>query len=412
MMNILWISHFVPYPPKAGMLTRSYNLLREVSRYHNIYLIALIQEKPLRTMFKNTEEGLIEAKQNLSGFCKSVEFLNISRGSTRLGKYIIATGSLLSTSSYSVEWLRSDSMQQAIDSILEEKDIHAIHADTISLAPYVENIKNRTMLLTHHNIESHMMLRRAEGTNNWLKKLYYYIEGKKLEKYERKVCPLFSVNITCSPLDSERLSNVCSGLYIMEIPNGVDTNYFKPQQLDVVPYSLIFAGGLNWYPNLSAMEFFVYEVWPLLKEKCNNVVMDIIGQDPSQDLLDLSKSDPSLRIHGFVDDVRPYISRAAVYVCPISYSGGTKLKVLDALAMEKAIVANPVSCEGIDVENGKSVLYAIEPEEYVECIVKLFENDNLRVSMGKRGRQQIKELYSYENIGKRLSELYTSASRK
>jgi glycosyltransferase involved in cell wall biosynthesis len=303
-------------------------------------------------------------------------------------------------------------MQRAIDRILEGHDIHVIHADTISLAPYVENIKDRTMLLTHHNIESHMMLGRAEGTNNWFKKLYYYIEGKKLEKYERKVCPLFSVNITCSPLDSERLSNVCSGLHIMEIPNGVDANYFKPLQLDVVPYSLIFAGGLNWYPNLSAMEFFVYEVWPLLKEECGNAVLDIVGQDPPQELLDLSKSDPSLRIHGFVDDVRPYISKAAVYVCPISYSGGTKLKILDALAMEKAIVANPVSCEGIDVENGKSVLFATKPKEYVECIVKLFKSDDLRVSMGKQGRQLINNSYSYENIGKRLSGLYTTASRK
>jgi glycosyltransferase involved in cell wall biosynthesis len=119
-----------------------------------------------------------------------------------------------------------------------------------------------------------------------------------------------------------------------------------------------------------------------------------------------------LRIHGFVDDVRPYISRAAVYVCPISYSGGTKLKVLDALAMGKAIVANPVSCEGIKVENGKTVLYATKPEEFVECIIKLFENDTLRTSMGKKGRQLVNEFYSYASIGKQLSELYTSAKKR
>jgi glycosyltransferase involved in cell wall biosynthesis len=327
-MNILWISHFVPYPPKAGMLTRSYNLLRESSKYHDIYLVAFIQRKPLSTMFVNADEGLIEAEQHLSGLCKQVEFQEIPSECTRLGKYLVAIKSLLSTSSYSVDWLHSDTMQRTIDSILDQVDIHVIHADTISLAPYVENKKEQTMLLTHHNIESHMMLKRAEGTSNWIKKLIYNIEGRKIEKYERKVCPLFSVNITCSQLDSERLSNVCHGLNIKEIPNGVDTNYFQPQQLDTEPYSLIFAGGLNWYPNLSAMKFFLHEVWPLLKEKRENIVIDIVGQDPPQEFLDLSESDPSLRIHGFVDDVRPYISRAAVYVCPISYSGGTKLKVL------------------------------------------------------------------------------------
>jgi glycosyltransferase involved in cell wall biosynthesis len=205
------------------------------------------------------------------------------------------------------------------------------------------------------------------------------------------------------------LLDVCSGLHIEEIPNGVDMNYFTPNIMEVEPYSVIWVGGLNWYPNLAAMQFFVDEVWPLLKNKYDNIVLDIIGQDPPPEFLKLSENDDSFRVHGFVDDVRPFISKAAVYVCPISDGGGTKLKVLDALAMEKALVANPISCEGINVVDGKTVLYATRPEEFVASISRVFEDDELRKSMGKQGRQLVNEQYSYTSIGKRLSELYASA---
>ena len=146
----------------------------------------------------------------------------------------------------------------------------------------------------------------------------------------------------------------------------------------------------------------------MLKSKCKNVVVDIVGQDPPAHLLKLSEDDASFRVHGFVDDVRPYISRAAVYVCPIDDGGGTKLKVLDALAMEKALVANPVSCEGIDVVDKESVLFAIEAEEYVDNILMLFNDENLRLKMGAQGRKLVNNSYSFNSLGKRLSELYVS----
>lgn len=406
-MKVLWISHFVPYPPKGGMLSRSYNLLREVAKYHDVYLLAFVQKKPLITMFTSLESGLSEAKDHLSGICDGVEFIGLPCEDGAFGKYIVAAKSLFSTSSYSVNWLASDEMESAINQTVADRDINVIHFDTIGLAPYLKNTGDIPKVLNHHNIESHMMLRRVKSESNWLKKKYYYLEGIKLGKYERKVCPLFDKNITCSSLDSSRLIDICGKLDVEEIPNGVDVGYFKPDSDGVVPNSIVFAGGLNWYPNMAAMDYFASYVWPLLKEKYSSVIMDVIGQDPPEWLVRFSEKDRSFRVHGFVDDVRPFIRRAAVYVCPINDGGGTKLKVLDALAMGKALVAHPVSCEGIDVVDGESVLYAIEAEEYVDHIVKIFKDEKLRIKMGEAGRELVCDKYSYNSLGKKLSDVYS-----
>jgi len=406
-LKVLWISHFVPYPPKGGMLSRSYNLLKEVAAANDIYLLAFIQRKPLITMFDSLEQGLRESREHLSVLCKTVEFIDIPSETSRYGKYTEALRSLITRLPYTVNWLTAPGMLQAVNVILDKHNLDVVHVDTISLAQYIDAFRNIPKLLTHHNIESHMMLRRVSGERNPLKKMYYRIEGNKLRAYEKELCRQFQMNITCSSLDSERLREIDNSLEICEIENGVDINYFKPRK-DTASNeaSLIFVGGLNWYPNRDAMIYFADEIWPLLKKSCQ-IRMDVIGQDPPQKLLDLARQDSSYRVHGFVDDVRPYMESAGIYVCPIREGGGTRLKILDALAMKKPLVAHPLSCEGIDVEEGESVLFATQPEEFRDRILLLLGNEELRNRMGAAGRELVRSKYSYTYLGDKLSRLYS-----
>ena len=232
--------------------------------------------------------------------------------------------------------------------------------DTISLVQYnlTTKIDNSFTILNHHNIESDMMFRRAGKEKNILKKIYYLIEAYKLKNYERnKVCN-FDINVTCSPLDSKRIEHISPGIVTRVIPNGVDTKFFLPNSTVIAdPYSLVFIGGMSWYPNREAMLFFARQIWPLLKERIPSIKMNVVGECPPQELFELAKWDSNFHVHGFVDDVKKYFNEAGIYVCPISDGGGTKLKILDALAMGKPIVANPVACEGIDVINGKNVSF-------------------------------------------------------
>lgn len=410
-MKVLWLSHLVPYPPKGGVLQRSYYLLREAAKYHEIHLVAFVQKALLRNCFASIAEGLETSRHSLSEFCASVRFVPIPSERHRLGRGWLYFRSLFTVDPCTINWLKSREMCEALQDIVERTSFDVVHFDTISLGPYVRHFPHQRTILNHHNIESHMMLRRAKDEPNLLKKLYLYQEGIKLRRYERRACQRIALNITCSKLDSERLLEVVSPIDVVEVPNGVDLQYFAGSADQTDSARLIFAGRLDAYPNRRAALFIAEKLWPLLRREFPEVCFDIVGANPPRRLIELSKNDHSFRVHGFVADVRPYLEQAAVYVCPITDGGGTKLKILDALAMKKAIVADPIACEGIEVVNGESVLFASSPEDYV-CNIKLLLRDlEKRRTMGERGRQLVAQKYAYDKLGKKLVQAFMGAQK-
>lgn len=402
-MKVLWFSHLVPYPEAGlGVLQRSYHLVRELSRAHEVYLLAFVQRKIIEDLLGDVEGGLERARQHLSQYCARVQFLPIPSDSSGLGRTWLAARSLVGAHPYTIRWLQSAFARRLAIEWDASIDFDVVHFDTLSLAPYRGIFARAAKSLDHHNIESDMMLRRARIEEHPLKRLYFWQEGLRLRRYESRVCPLFDLNITCSSLDTQRLERVAPGVAVAEVPNGVDTEYFRPHDDSEHSCSLVFAGNMSWYPNAAAMLFFADRVWPVLKAKVPGVTMDVIGGNPPPRLADLAARDADFRVHGFVPDVRPYIGRAAVYVCPIMDGGGTKLKILDALATGKAIVAHPIACEGIDVQDGRDVIFAREPSEFAGSIATLLESPELRRRLSLNARALAESSYSYSFIGSRL----------
>ena len=402
-MKVLWFSHLVPYPEAGlGVLQRSYHLVRELSRAHEVYLLAFVQRKIIADLLGDVEEGLERAREHLGQYCARVEFLPIPSDSSSLRRTWLAARSLTGAHPYTIRWLQSEVASRAAADWNASIDFDVVHFDTLSLAPYRKIFTRGAKSLDHHNIESDMMLRRARIERHPLKRLYFWQEGLRLQRYERRVCPDFDLNITCSSLDTQRLKRVAPGVAVAEVPNGVDTEYFSPNGNTEYPRSLVFAGNMSWYPNAAAMLFFADRVWPCLKGKVPGVTIDVIGGNPPSRLSALSARDRDFRVHGFVPDVRPYIGRAAAYVCPIMDGGGTKLKILDALAMGKAIVAHPIACEGIEVEDGRSVIFARKPDEFANSIATLLERPELRKQLSLNARSLAESSYSYSFIGRRL----------
>jgi polysaccharide biosynthesis protein PslH len=406
-MNILWFSHLVPYPPTGlGVLQRSYNLVRELARVHRVHLLAFVQNAPLRDLLGDVDAGLTRAREHLGSFCERVEFLPIPAERRRHGQARLALQSLFTPDPYSINWLKSGEARTVAEEWNRRVDFEVVHFDTLSLAPYLDIFANRTTSLDHHNIESHMMLRRADIEKHPLRRLYYRQEGIRLLSYEKRLCPRFDLNITCSALDTERLLKALPGLNIAEIPNGVDTDYFKPFDNDQVgeePLSMVFAGNMSWYPNAAAMLFFAEQVWPKLKVALPGAKMHVVGANAPAALTELGQRDPHFKVHGFVPDARDVIGPAALYVCPIMDGGGTKLKVLDALAMGKPLVAHPVACEGIDVRDGENVVFATDPQQFVAKIVSLLGDPVCRDAMSAAARSLAEARYSYASIGTKLA---------
>lgn len=405
-MKILWLSHLIPYPPKGGVLQRSYHLVRELSRYHEVDLLCFNQKALMRPQFKSHSEGLKEACAALGEICGRFAYFDIPSDSSFYSRYFLALRSLFGKP-YTINWLKSKEYAYTLDRWLQQKNYDLVHFDTISLVPYFQQLAGGVSTsLDHHNIESHMLLRRAKNETNWLKRFYFWQEGRRLSRYEWHYCPRFSVNITCSELDKDRLLSFVPHACVATIPNGVDLSYFSPQGRPVEPNRIIFVGRMSAYPNIEAALYIGKKLWPVLKQRHPDLICDIVGANPPESILSLAADLPDFHVHGFVDDVRPFIEVATVYICPIRDGGGTKLKILDAMAMNKAIVAHPVACEGIKVAHGHNVLLAETEKEFVENIDDLLGSEEKRKNIGSEARQLIEREFDYRVIGEQLSNVF------
>ncbi len=406
-MKILWLSHLVPYPPKGGVLQRSFYLLRELSKHHEIDLLAFNQKGLIAPLYKgDVARGLADAQNELSKICNDVKFFDIESDAKPSGKIVLALTSLFSRYPYTINWLRSEAFSKALSEQISRENYDLVHFDTISLDIFRHLIGNLPCVLDHHNIESHMLLRRSSQEKSLIKKGYFFQEGVRLQRFEKKVCPEYWGHITCSDIDSERLRTLTPKSDIKTIPNGVDTNFFAPKGLEQDEKTLVFVGTMSWYPNIEAVLFICNEIMPRLRLLRPGIQLQVIGANPPEQIKKFALEHDDIHVLGFVNEVRDYIERATVYVCPIMDGGGTKLKILDALAMEKPIIAHHIASEGINVTDGENILLADQADEYAELIVRLMEFPGERVSLGKAARKLALEQYDYTSIGKCLSDYY------
>jgi glycosyltransferase involved in cell wall biosynthesis len=409
-MRVFWLSHVVPFPPKSGALLRAYNLLKCIAQHDEVDLVAFIQRPLLETFYANVETGLEECRLELSRHCQSVTFLPIEKALRPLGKIRTALEGFFRPDGYVATWLDSASAREHIARHVSGRHYDIAHFDSVSLANYRPLLKDTPSTLGHHNAESQMLIRRAEQEKSILKKLYFRQEAVRLGRFESRIAGWFRLHITCSELDSERLRVTMPGAHMISVPNGVDVNYFASGGLAETPNSLIFVGTMSWYPNIDAMSYLLREVWPMLRAKIPDVTLDIVGAGAPSALKELAARSAGVTLHGFIPEVRPLIERAALYVCPIRDGGGTKLKILDALAMEKCIVTHAVACEGIAVTPGKDVIFAETPADFVMQSEILLADPERRRQVGAAARRLAMDKYSFSAIGAAFSAALRSVA--
>lgn len=399
-MKILIISHFIPYPPHGGALQRNFNLLKETAKNHDICLLTFTQRVLLPDRRK-----IVDSVKIVSQYCKLIKIFKIPTDYNRIKWYLLLFFNLFSLTPYSVWRYRSPAMIREMKKQLSEEHFDLIQIDTIALAQYAMLATDLPKILVHQNVESSLLLRRSANEKNPLVKLYLFLQGKKLRRYERKVAPNFDINITVSERDKLYFEKVTPQARFEVVPNATDTEYFKPQR-NVRSKDLIFAGGLTWYPNKDAMLYFCNEIFPLIKKKLSGVKMNIIGRYPPREVQRLATNDSDINLLGYVKDVRAHIAEAAVYVVPIRVGGGTRIKVLDAMAMGKAIVSTSIGAEGLDVEDGKNILIADDPQEFADKTVEVLTTPALRQRLEQYARETVKK-YSWETITPRLQRIYS-----
>jgi glycosyltransferase involved in cell wall biosynthesis len=407
-MKILWLSHFLFYPPHGGASQRSYNLCVRLAKYHEVTALALVDTARTPELFHNWEAQVRAAEADLAANSVKLSVVPRSAGAPLARKVTTELAAIASGVSFDEVYYRSPQLAAELRRWIKDFAPDVIHCDTVGLSTYLDDVAV-PYTLTHHNVESHMMSRRAERADSAWERLLFRRESGKLAQREKIAGNRAAANFVCSALDGERLSGLGVHAPTFVIPNGVDTTYFRPDpSIEAEPGRLIFVGGMTWYPNRDAMTFFAREVWPRLVAKNGQLTFDLVGRSAPAECQELARQDSRFRVHGFVEDVRPYLNRAEIFVCPIRDGGGTKLKVIDAMAMGKAIVAHPTACEGIDLVNGVDVVLADEPESFADRILDLLSDLQRRKDMARAARQRAVEQFDYDAIGKRLAEHYAA----
>ena len=405
-MKVLFLSQIVPYPPHGGVLQRGFNVLRELGRRAEVHLLAFVHPDALPT-----PATLAGSREVLGEFCSSVEYFSLWPKRSKAHTATALAMGLLSRQPFSVIAHRSIPFGRSARHALATGTFDIVHADTIALTPFVDLLWSRPAptVLTHHNIESQLMQRRAEVEGRAAARWFLSREASKLRDFEAAVSPRYDVNVFMSEPDRNLLMARVPDLRAAVVPNGVDVDYFAPDDSGGSEAALIYAGGMNMFANRDAVMYFLAEVWPAVTAAVPHVKFYAVGMDPPRELTALAEQDPRIVVTGYVDDIRPFVRKAAVYVVPLRVGGGTRLKVLDAMASGKAIVSTAVGCEGIDVVPDQHLLVAENPGAFARATVGLLGDLPQRLRLGAAARARVHERYAWSVVGEHLMDAYRQA---
>lgn len=399
MKKLLVICQTLPFPPDGGSKIRSFNVFRELSEMFDIHLLAFYRRK------KGFHQQDIDAAvEGLKPVAHAEAFPIAQEGSTWRWLKDHAS-SVLTRRVYTASTFRSSEVLARVRSLLEEQDFDAVHLDSLDLAVYRPEIKDFPVTCTHHDAQSLLLARRAEMQGNPLVRRYMRLQARLMEREERTWCPAMDCNFTVSEEDARNLQARAPAARFEVIPNGVDIDYFTPTA--DASRGIVFVGGTSWYPNRDALQHYSEKIRPLLDQLGVEDVTSWVGRIREEEVKQY-QADSKLQLTGYVPDVRPYLADAACYVVPIRVGGGTRVKILDAWAMGKAVVSTTIGAEGLKAVDGENILIRDDPLEFAEAVQEVLSDRSLRRQLGEGARNTAVEEYSWGRIGEKLRTVYQS----
>ncbi len=398
-MNILFILNTPPVDTKGGFDLHFYNIMVQLKkRGHNSYLIYLNKSKKKDYIYDKLIKSGLVAKTFLleSPKEKSLTFKRIS-------EYLYKFTHIKLFSYYKMNY------NQVIKSVIEKYQIDLVHIGSVE--PFYRINLN---LDTPHVIDlgdSYALfeLRRYRKEQNLIKEFKYfirYIYNKRIEELIMKKNRFITV---VSEVDKHMLLSFSKGNIIFIIPNGVDVDFYSPSKTQRIakPYHpiVLFHGVMNFSPNINSAFYIAKEIFPLIKQKSSGCKFYIVGRDPSDKILQLQQNEDII-VTGYVEDIRGYLMAADVILEPIISGSGIKNKLLEAMSMGKAVVTNPLGCEGLNQNIRKNLLIGKNEEEIAQYTIGLLRNNEIREEIGRKNRKLIKKFYTWTKIIKMYEELY------
>ena len=395
-MKILLLKTELLHPVDKGGKIRSYNMLKELKRNCHITYLTLDDG----TADKN-------ARQLASEYCHELVCIpHQRREKFTPGFYVELMLNLASDLPYAIRKYESAGMRDEVAKRVADKSFDVLICDFLAPAVNVPANLDCASVLFQHNVEAMIWKRHYEVQKSAAKKAYLFRQWQKMHAFEAKMCPLFDCVIAVSREDRDLMQQEYGVKEIYDVPTGVDTTFFRPSgQTKTRPHNLVFTGSMDWLPNEDAIRYFTEQIMPRIKQAVPEVTLTVVGRDPYPGLVELSKRDSSVVVTGRVEDVRPYMEEAGVYIVPLRIGGGTRLKIYEAMAMEKAIVSTSIGAEGLPVRDGDEIVLADTPEAFADAVIRLFQQENLATEIGQRAAATVRERFGWDTVADSFAEI-------
>lgn len=392
-MNILHIMPYAPIPPDFGGALRVFHILRNLSRHHDVTVATI-----------GWPEDEYDFKQYFDGRLRDVHILprRWARKYRRLSQFY----SFFSTRSNFRLLGTSAELQNRLNELFDKNQYDVVLTEFAHMAFYRMNT-NAVKILDAHNVEYNNFRQMWLNARTLPRRIHYEREYKKFYREEVEACSRQDAIFTTSEPDKILLDRDVPHVPKFVLPNGVDTEYFTNSSDGAVePYSLVFTGMMGYLPNYDGILEFLDNTFPLVLKKIPQAKIYVVGNAPPKQLLD--RAAENVIITGYVKDVRPYVWKSSVYIVPLRMGSGTRLKIGEAMAMQKPIVTTSIGCEGIDVINGESALIADDPQTFADAVVELLRNEALRLKLTHRSTEIVHAKYEWKVIGAQMDKILTA----
>jgi sugar transferase (PEP-CTERM/EpsH1 system associated) len=396
-MNIVVVTPNIPRP-WSGASTRNYHLLRALAAAHRVSLIA-INELP--------GSDIAAPVEHLRTLTRSLRVVEPAPAGKRRAQIM----ALASLRSYRVRAHTLSEVQVALDDIARREPVELVLYESVEMASYRVPPLAR-VVIDEHNIEHELQQRAFKREMAPLRKAYHWLEYRLLRPVELERCRHADAVITTSERDERLLRRLLPEARVAVVPNGVDLRQFTPAaRAAEVPGRIVFTGALTYHPNVQAVLHFAEHGWPAIHRAVPHSTWHIVGRFPPRQVQHLAEQS-GITVTGAVADVTPHLAAAQVAVAPLLVGSGTRMKILEAFAMGKAVVSTTIGAEGLSVVSGEHLTVADAPTDFAAAVIALLRDDARRTRYGAAGRRLVEAEYGWERSGAALLEVVERALRE
>jgi glycosyltransferase involved in cell wall biosynthesis len=387
MKKILIISPYFPFPARDGGKVRLYNLIKHLSEKNEVYLLAYIEP--------STDKSCVDLAKE---FCTGV-FPVLREEDKRIIRDDLPR---------SVSFFYTQAMIDELKKVLDIVKPDIVQLDFLIMTEYVKHIKNVPVFYTEHDmglLDFNQSFHDRDLNDN-----ERFFEWKKLVQYEKKILDFFTSVIVLTERDKGLIENLNNNIKATIIPTGVDSEFYKPNDIVDDEKSLVFVGHYKHFPNLDAIVYFVKNIYPKVIEKIPNIKLYIVGSGVTKAVEDLKSE--NIIITGEIEDIRQYLKRPNIFIAPVRLGGGIKGKVLEAMAMGVPVVATKEAVSGIDYSIGEFALISDDTNVFADNIVKLYNDENIYNTLANNSRKIVENNYNWKKIAEKLNDFYSKKINK